>query len=490
VIFNSLHYLFFLPLVTLLYYLLPVRSRWILLLIASYYFYMVWEPIYIVLILISTLVDYYCGIKMGELHTKKERRPFMLISLMTGLTMLGTFKYYDFFADSTNKLLAAMNMEYMLPIAHLILPLGISFYTFQTLSYTFDVYKGKSAPEKKLGIFALYVMFFPQLVAGPIERASHLISQFHFDYKFDREKMTSGLRLILLGLFKKVVIADQLGIMVASVFNHPDGAHSVSIYIACLLFAQQVYCDFSGYTDIARGSARLLGIELMENFQLPFFSRSINVMWTKWHISLMSWFRDYIMFPLIRKGWSWPAVFGLIFLVSGIWHGANWTFVVWGLYNGIFVIYSKSTEKFREGIFDKLGIHKNNLIRQWFQFFMVFHIFAFGSVFFRARTLSDSWTFIKGLFTDVGGTISLIIHNPGNVRQDILYLGKDSISFYLIIGFVIMLELFQWQLRKNSLDKFMNGLQIVPRFTIYLVAVISIILMSNISETPFIYFQF
>ncbi len=451
---------------------------------------MVWEPIYILLIIVSTGVDYFCGIRMGTLSTKKERKPYMLFSLLTGLAMLGTFKYYDFFADSTNQLLVGLNMEYMLPIAHLVLPLGISFYTFQTLSYTLDVYKGKAKPEKKLGIFALYVMFFPQLVAGPIERATNLISQFHFNYKFSREKMTSGLRLILLGLFKKVVVADQVGVMVGNVFNHPEGAHSISIYVGCLLFAQQVYCDFSGYTDIARGSARILGVELMENFKLPFFSSSINSLWTKWHISLMSWFRDYIMFPLIRKGWTWPVVFSLVFLISGIWHGANWTFVVWGVYNGLFVIYSKSTEKYREAFFDKLGLAGNNLFRQVFQFFIVYHIFALGTVFFRARTLADSWTLITGLFTNVGDTLSLIINNPNNIRQDILYLGKDAISFYLIIGFIVLLELFQWKLRTKSLDHLMNGMNTIARFVIYLIAVMAIILMSNIAETPFIYFQF
>jgi len=331
VLFNSLQFLIFLPLVTLLYYVLPVRYRIWLLLAASFYFYMAWKAVYILLVILSTLVDYYCGLKMSQFSEKRKRKPYMYLSLVSNLTILGTFKYYNFFSTSVNELFNMLNMHYMLPLADLILPIGISFYTFQTMSYAIDIYKGKYTAEKNLAKFSLYVTFFPQLVAGPIERAKHLLSQFHFDYRFDTNNITSGLRLIMFGMFKKVVIADQLGPLVGNVFNNPEGSYGLSIYLGSLLFAQQIYCDFSGYSDIARGSARLLGIDLMENFRLPFYAKNFQAFWAQWHISLMNWFRDYIMFPLIKKRWSWQTVFFVVFLLSGFWHGAKWTFVIWGI---------------------------------------------------------------------------------------------------------------------------------------------------------------
>jgi len=414
----------------------------------------------------------------------------MFFSLGTGLVILCTFKYYDFFAGSMNVLFSGLRMEYMLPIANLILPLGISFYTFQTLSYTLDVYKGKSAPERHLGKFALYVMFFPQLMAGPIERAKQLLWQFHFDYKFSWINITKGLRLILLGLFKKIVIADQLSPLVGHVYNNPEAAQAPAIYLASMFFVMQVYCDFSGYSDIARGSARLLGIELMENFKLPFFAKSFTAFWGQWHISLMNWFRDYIMFPLVKDGVKWPAVFMLVFLISGIWHGANWTFVVWGLYNGIMVVYTKATSKWRSAFLDRIGLKNYTGLRHVIQSISVIHLFGFGSLFFRSASLSDSWLLFQKLFSDITPAIHNIISNAGNVRQDLLYLGKDPISFYIIIGFVILLELFEWTLRNRTIDESINRFSTPVRFIIYTGVVISIILMSNIADTPFIYFQF
>ncbi len=451
---------------------------------------MVWEPVYILLIILATGVDYFCGIRMGALATRKERKPYMLFSVIMGLGILAIFKYYNFFAGSVNDLFTSMNMEYMLPAVSLLLPLGISFYTFQTLSYTIDVYKGKAAPEKHLGLFALYVMYFPQLVAGPIERAKQLLTQFHFNYNFSWINCTSGLRLIMLGLFKKIVIADQISPMVGHVFNNPENATSPSIYIAGMLFVVQVYCDFSGYSDIARGSSRLLGIELMENFRLPFFAKSLSSFWGQWHISLMNWFRDYIMFPLIKDGVKWPSVFLLVFLISGFWHGANWTFVAWGIYNGIMVVYSKATLKWRSAFLDKIGLKNFTSLRHVIQSICVIHIFGFSGVFFRAATLSDSWILIENLFSDFTPAIRSIINDTGNMRQELLYLGKDAISFYLIIGFIVLLEVFEWSLRNQSIDESVNMIPTPLRYIMYAGVVISIVLMSSVAESPFIYFQF
>ena len=489
-IFNSFHYLLFLPLVTFLYYVLPVRYRWLLLLVASYYFYMVWEPIYILLIVLSTLIDYYCGLKMGDIPVKKDRRPYLMISMLSGLTMLGTFKYYNFFTSSANDLLSHLGLDYMIPMANLILPLGISFYTFQTLSYSIDVYKGKIQPERHLGIFALYVTYFPQLVAGPIERAKQLISQFHFNYEFKWTNIVSGSRLIMLGLFKKVVIADQLSSMVSHVFNNPDDAYGISVYIGCLLFIQQVYCDFSGYSDIARGSSRFLGVELIENFKLPFHAKTLTEFWGRWHVSLMNWFRDYIMFPMVKGRWNWAVVFMIVFLISGFWHGANWTFVAWGVYNGIMVVYAKSTLDFRSKLLDRIGMKNMTGFRHFIQAISIIHIFAFSSVFFRAQTLSDSWTMIRNLFTNFSPGWDALVTNVDFIRQDVIFMGKDSVSFMTIMFFFIALELFQWQLRNKNMDELMDRIPVLFRYALYTAVVLSISLMSNIGETPFIYFQF
>jgi len=461
-----------------------------MLLVASFYFYMVWEPIYILLIIFSILVDYFTGVKMSNLATKQERKPYMYISIICNLGNLAIFKYFDFFAGSANDLFTTLNMEYMIPLAHLILPLGISFYSFQAMSYTLDVYKGKVDAEKHLGIFALYVTFFPQLVAGPIERAKNLLTQFHFNYAFEWNNISSGLRLILLGLFKKIVIADQLSIMVSHVFNNPEEAQGPAIYLGSLFFAQQVYCDFSGYSDIARGSARLLGIELMENFKLPFFAKNFSNFWSQWHISLMNWFRDYIMFPLVKARWKWPYVFILVFFISGVWHGANWTFIIWGLINGLLVVITKATLKYRSNLLDKMGLAKFTNFRHVIQSICVVNLFAMTTVFFRARNLTDSMTLIKNFFTDFATPLKLIISNENNARQDLLYLGLDAVSFYTIIMFVIILEVFQWNIRNKTLDQFLNGFNPAIRYVLYTATIIAIILMSNVPEVPFIYFQF
>ncbi len=489
-IFNSIHYLIYLPLVTVLYYLFPVRYRWILLLIASFYFYMVWEPVYILLIILSTLIDFYCGLKMGGFATKKERKPWLILSMVSNLAILGTFKYFNFFTTSVNDLLTALHVEYLLPVSSLLLPLGISFYTFQTMSYSLDIYKGKTTPEKHLGKFSLYVTFFPQLVAGPIERAKSLLSQFHFNYNFDWSNITSGLRLIMLGMFKKVVIADQLSPMVGHAFNSPESSYGITIYIGCMLFVQQVYCDFSGYSDIAKGSAKLLGIELMENFRLPFYTKSFTAFWAQWHVSLMNWFRDYIMFPLVKDGVKWPFVFMIVFLISGAWHGANWTFIAWGVFNGIFVLYAKATLKYRSALLDRLGFARFVNTRHVIQSLSIINVFALSGVFFRARTLTESWQLINNLFTNFSPGLQVIIDNTSNIRQDVIYMGKDAVTFYLLIFFMLVLELYQWVSRKKPMDEMMNSLHIVWRYFIYIGVIISIILMSNVAETPFIYFQF
>jgi len=427
---------------------------------------------------------------MGELDSKPKRRPYLMISIISNLLILGTFKYFNFFSTAAHDIAQLLNIEYAVTYLNVLLPMGISFYTFQTMSYSVDVYRGSTQPEKHLGKFALYVTFFPQLVAGPIERAKNLLSQFHFEFKYNHDQTVSGLRLIMWGLFKKVVIADQLSSMVSHVFDHPEGTQGFSIYFASLLFAQQIYCDFSGYSDIAQGSARILGVRLMDNFNFPYYATSYNNFWGRWHISLMQWFRDYIMFPLIRKKWKWQSVFFVVFLISGLWHGADWTFIVWGAINGFFVVYSKASSDFRAKLAVKVGLDKKPKIRHFLQILAVINIFSIFGLFFPARSMADAKILIQNYFIGWGDLIPNLIENTNGFRQNVLYLGKDFVPFCIIMIFFVIFEMIQWRMSKDSIDNFFIKKPRWFTWGVYLFFIFSIILMSNIEQVPFIYFQF
>lgn len=488
--FNSIHYLVFFPLVVLLYFLTPYKYRWILLLVASYYFYMVWKPVYALLIVLSTLIDFYCGVKMGNLPLKSQRKPYIIISISSGLLILGSFKYFNFFNTAAHDLAEMLDMHYAVPMFNVLLPMGISFYTFQTMSYSIDVYRGTIKPETHLGKFALFVTYFPQLVAGPIERAKDLIPQFHFKYNYDHDRTVSGLRLILWGLFKKIVIADQLNSMVYHVFDQPENSIGFSIYFASLLFAQYIYCDFSGYSDIAQGSSRVLGIRLMDNFNFPFYATSFNNFWGRWHTSLMQWFRDYLMFPLIRKKWKWQTVFIVVFLISGLWHGAEWTFIIWGAVNGILVVYSKATSKFREKLAIKFGLDKVPRIRHFLQILAVVNLFAIPGIFFPAKNFHDAKILITNYFVGWGDLIENISLNLNGFRQEVLYMGKEFEPFCVIMALMVIFEIIQWKISKDSMDNFFTKKPRWVTWGIYLFLTFAIIFMSNVEKVPFIYFQF
>lgn len=488
--FNSIHYLLFFPIVVILYFITPYKYRWALLLIASYYFYMVWKPIYILLIILSTLIDYYCSIQMGKIEIKSKRLPYITISIVSNLLILGAFKYFNFFNTAAHDIAQLLNMDYAVPMFNVLLPMGISFYTFQTMSYSIDVYRGTSKPETHFGKFALYVTFFPQLVSGPIERAKVLLSQFHFKFDYDHDRTISGLRLILWGLFKKIVIADQLAGMVDHVYSDPQNATGFSIYFASLLFIQQCYCDFSGYSDIAQGSARVMGIKLMDNFTFPFYANSFQNMWSRWHISLMQWFRDYLMIPLIRKKWKWQSVFLLIFLVSGLWHGADWTFIIWGGINGALVVYSKASSNYRNRLALKFKLDKVPTFRHFLQIFSVVNLFAIPALFFVAKNLSDAKILISNYHLGWSDLISKLISNTDLARQNILYLGKEFESFIVIMGLMVVFEIIQWKMSKDSIDNFFVKKPRWKTWLIYIFIIFSIIVMSNVEKAPFIYFQF
>ena len=362
-LFNSLHFLIFFPIILFLYFTIPHKYRWTILLAGSYYFYMSWKAEYIILIMISTLIDYVAGIQIDKAVSRTRKKIFLGLSLFTNLGLLFAFKYFNFFSDSTRIFLQQFAIQLNPLTLKVLLPVGISFYTFQTLSYTIDIFRGRIKPEKHLGIFAVYVSFFPQLVAGPIERAKNLLPQFYVKHKFKYDRAVSGARLMLWGFFKKMVIADTVAITVNMVFNNPSAYSGTYLILATIFFAIQIYCDFSGYSDIAIGAARMMGFDLMQNFRMPYLSKSIREFWKRWHISLSTWFRDYLYYPLIGKKITifklYFCIF-LVFLISGLWHGANWTFLIWGGLHGFYLTFAAITKNFRKKITDIFRITKSD----------------------------------------------------------------------------------------------------------------------------------
>jgi alginate O-acetyltransferase complex protein AlgI len=339
-LFNSLQFLLFFGVVTLAYFLLSWRGRWVLLLAASCYFYMVFKPEYVLILAVTIVVDYVAGIWIEQAQGLR-RKVILIISLISNVGFLAYFKYFNFFAQNFNKLLPQAQQ---LDLLDILLPIGLSFHTFQAMSYTIEVYRGNQTAERHFGIYALYVMFYPQLVAGPIERPQNLLPQFHAYFQFSRSAFQEGVLRMAWGFFKKVVIADRLGLVVDAAYDHPDASNGLSLLVATFFFTFQIYCDFSGYSDIAIGAARCMGFKLMDNFNAPYQSKSISEFWRRWHISLSTWFRDYLYIPLggnRASFWRANANLLIVFMASGLWHGAKWTFVIWGSLHGLYLVAAR-----------------------------------------------------------------------------------------------------------------------------------------------------
>ncbi|MAJ05753.1 MAG: membrane-bound O-acyltransferase family protein [Crocinitomicaceae bacterium] len=463
-IFNSIDYIVFFSLFSLVFFLLKPKFRWILLLTSSYFFYMCWKWEFIFLIIFSTVVDYFCGIKMSQKSIQKQKRPYLLISLFSNLGLLFFFKYFNFFLDSVS-LVSDITYE---PL-NIILPMGISFYTFQTMAYSIDAYKGKIQPETHIGKFALYVSFFPQLVAGPIERANKLLPQFQLNnnsFKFDN--FIIGSTQILFGLYKKVVLADLIAIYVESIYGNYELYNGVTPLFATYLFAIQIYCDFSGYSDIAIGSARILGYNLMENFRTPYFSKSITEFWRRWHISLSSWLRDYLYINLggNRKGniFTYRNLI-ITMLLGGLWHGASWNFIIWGGLHGLFLAL--------ERIFNYSSkIAKKPIILRFISGLGSFHLVCFAWVFFRSETLAKS----IGILTRI-----VDFQNFFNLKI------KDINIFTSIIFNILVFLTLERVVKKLIVKKKINALE---TSFIHAVLILLIILFGVNEGSQFIYFQF
>jgi len=406
-LFNSAQFAIFLPIVFFLYWFATkgkMQIQNILLLVASYYFYACWDYRFLFLLIFSTLLDFYTGIKMNDAKTKHGKTVWFWISICVNLGFLGVFKYYNFFASSFVEAAGQLGWKVSLTTIKVILPVGISFYTFHGLSYVIDIYKNRIKPERNFVDYAVFVCFFPLLVAGPIERATHLLPQIKSNRVFDYAKAVDGLRQILWGLFKKIVIADSCADYANSAFTNSGSHPGSTLFLGALFFTFQIYCDFSGYSDIALGTARLFGIDLLRNFAFPYFSRDIAEFWRRWHISLSSWFRDYLYIPLGgSKGGTWMKVRNtfIIFIVSGFWHGANWTFIAWGLLNALFIMPSILFNTNRVNLNIVAQGRYLPTVKEFLSIVLTFCMTVFAWIFFRAESLSHAFRYISKMFSSL-----------------------------------------------------------------------------------------
>ena len=480
-LFNSFQFLIFFPIVTLLYFLTPGKFRWLLLLIASCVFYTAFIPVYILILFFTIIIDYYAGIMIGKSQGTR-RKQFLIMSIVANVLVLAVFKYYNFFIGNVNELLASIGVQsHKVPYLNIILPIGLSFHTFQAMSYTIEVYRGNTKPERHFGIYALYVMFYPQLVAGPIERPQNVLHQFHEDHKFDYNKMVSGLRLMLWGLFKKVVIADRLSLMVGYVYNNPTNHSGLTYIVATVLFGIQIYCDFSGYSEIAIGSARTMGFDLMVNFKRPYFSSTISEFWRRWHISLSTWFRDYVYIPLggnkVSEARRCFNLF-LVFLISGLWHGANWNFVIWGALHGFYLVMGIVMSKYIP------FLSKRNLINILWTFILV----NITWIFFRAGNFNDARHILSGIFSFSDLHSYFTIKND-DLHGNITYLGQPLWKFLAGLCLIPFLFVSDWII-ENGKIKIFNQQPLAVKWVVYYALIISILVFGVFEINQFIYFQF
>ena len=480
-LFNSFQFIFFYILVLAVFSVLRGTPRKLFLLIASYYFYMCWNTRYIGIIWGITLLDYFAGQQIERSKTQTQRRLYLGLSIAANTGLLFFFKYFNFLATTANSSFNLLGIHASAPLLNLLLPVGISFHTFQALSYTIEVYRRKVPAEHNFLNYALYIAFFPQMVAGPIERPHQLLPQFHRDPHFRMERVHSGLRMALWGFFKKMVIADSLAGIVNTVYATPRSCTNSEIFVATLSFAIQIYCDFSGYSDIAIGLARVMGYELRINFLQPYFSRSISEFWHRWHISLSTWFRDYVYIPLGGNRVKLPRLyFNLMvtFLISGLWHGANWTFLIWGGIHGLVMIASKFTAALRRKMVVLSGLAKLPRLHAAVQMAITFSIVLVAWVFFRAPTFHEAIYMLRH-FVPYGGFRSSVLIASG--------LPRASAPF--IVLFVLIMFAVEWFIAHPSRARRLwdhRGL----RYAGYYAVIFSIIFFGVFGHIDFIYFQF
>jgi alginate O-acetyltransferase complex protein AlgI len=471
-VFDSLTFVCFFIVVTTLFFLTPHKLRWALLLAASCVFYMYFVPVFILILGFTIGVDYVAGLLIAK-NSGRKRKAWLICSLVANIGVLAFFKYFNFLNSNLTALLGFFHYKNPIPYSDILLPIGLSFHTFQAMSYTIEVYRGTQKPEKHFGIYALYVMFYPQLVAGPIERPQNILHQFHEDKFFDFDRVTEGLKIMLWGFVKKLVVADRLAVYVNAVYGNAENHSGITLIIATFFFIVQIYCDFSGYSDIAIGAAKVMGYDLMTNFRRPFFSKNIREVWQRWHISLTSWFRDYLYIPLggSRRGLAIQVRNLLIvFALSGLWHGAGWTFIIWGLLNGMVLALEQLLSPIIKFINRILGFSKN-----FFRTIFTLSIFVLMGIFFRSQNLQQAFYIFH----------SIIYLKPGQ-----LFLGEPPITFFnyvLALAVLFVVEYFQ---EYHPGIKVIRNTNVVIRFSGYIIIIILLIATGVFGGANFIYFQF
>lgn len=475
-LFNSVAFIIFFISVTCLYFAIPHKFRWVLLLGSSCYFYMIFQPIYILILGFTIIIDYFAGIYIENAKGARRKR-FLVISLIANIGVLIVFKYFNFLNDNVTSLLNNIDKVNPIPYLSILLPIGLSFHTFQAMSYTIEVFRGNQKAERSFGIYSLYVMFYPQLVAGPIERPQNMLHQFKEKHTFEYDNAVQGLKLMLWGFFKKIVIADRLAIYVNAVYGHPDDHGGMTFIVATIFFAFQIYCDFSGYSDIAIGAARVMGFKLMTNFNHPYFSESISEFWKRWHISLSTWFKDYVYIPLGGNQVKSSRIYFnllIVFLLSGLWHGANWTYIIWGGLNGSFLVFAIVTKKPIIRIEQYFGLNKLQIVIKIINIVFTFILICFTWIFFRANNLEDAITIIH----------KILAFDGQFYKEDI------PLLIYSIFGilFLILVES-KREFLPHSFSFMSNDSWIVRHFT-YSFLIVMILLFGVFDSGQFIYFQF
>lgn len=481
-LFNQLSFLVFFPLTTAGYFLLPHRTRWLLLLACSALFYAAYIPAYLLVLALIILIDFLAGLAI-EPAAGAKRRLYLFTSLAANIGVLALFKFFNFINANLHALAEILHWNY--PVRNLgwLLPIGLSFHTFQSMSYTIEVYLGRYRAERHLGIYALYVMFYPQLVAGPIERPQHLLPQFRTPQVFDADRVFSGLRLMLWGFFKKVVIADRLAFVVDSIYRDAHAWGGAYLWLAAYFFAFQIYCDFSGYTDIAIGAARVLGIRLMTNFDRPYAARSVGDFWRRWHISLSTWFRDYLYIPLggnrVRLP-RWCLNILIVFLISGLWHGASWTFILWGALHGGYLIGSRLTGGARKSISRAWGLDRAPTLMAAIQVVITFNLVAVAWALFRAPTVREA-----------GWIMSHMFHGPFFKLPAFGTNGPFGANEVILCTFLILLlECVQWAAATARWASAFNARPAWLRWPAYYALIVMILCIGQLGGRTFIYFQF
>jgi len=506
VLFNSFNFLLFFPIVTTLYFLLPHKFRWLFLLLASCYFYMFFIPVYILILFLTVLVDYFAAIYI-ERTEGKRRKFYLVISILSTLTILFVFKYYNFFIGNFNFIATQFHSTIRANTLSIILPIGLSFHTFQSLSYVIEVYRKAQKAERHFGIYMLYVMFYPQLVAGPIERPQNLLHQFYEKHRFESDRVIAGIKMMLWGLFKKVVIADNLSALVDQVYNHPYKYNGLSLAIATVFFAIQIYCDFSGYSEMAIGAAKVMGFNLMQNFNKPYFSTSIKEFWTRWHISLSTWFKDYVYIPLGGNrvpGFRYAFNILITFLISGFWHGASWTYVIWGGLHGTYLV----TGYFSNNLYARAGLPVLKVSSPFLNRGMasgktafVFFLVCVTWVFFRGNSVRDCVYIFRSILIETPRQVLNWLHlfkewATGKCHLDQLAdYGHFTIPFEkssLIIAAVSITFLFLMEGVSGKLDvtDFLSSKRRIISWPLYYFLILGILFLGVFENRSFIYFQF